>query len=89
MGKRPFESLRILAGQVLREERRAAQPAGRQERAGIVRLADFLLDEAIACGASDLHLEPQAGELRLRLSDTDIRVAEGPEGLLEAACRSC
>ena len=26
-----------------------------------------------------------AGELRLRLSDTDIRVAEGPEGLLEAA----
>lgn len=78
MGKRPFESLRILAAQVLREERRAAQPAGRQERAGIVRLADFLLDEAIACGASDLHLEPQAGELRLR-----VRC----DGLLEEAGR--
>lgn len=32
-----------------------------------------------------LYDRAAAGELRLRLSDTDIRVAEGPEGLLEAA----
>ena len=31
-----------------------------------------------------LYDRAAAGELRLRLSDTDIRVAEGPEGLLEA-----
>ena len=32
-----------------------------------------------------LYDRAAAGELRLRLSDTDIRVAAGPEGLLEAA----
>ena len=32
-----------------------------------------------------LYDRAAAGELRQRLSDTDIRVAEGPEGLLEAA----
>ena len=32
-----------------------------------------------------LYDRAAAGELRLRLSDTDIRVAEGPEGLREAA----
>ena len=32
-----------------------------------------------------LYDRAAAGELRLRLPDTDIRVAEGPEGLLEAA----
>ena len=32
-----------------------------------------------------LYDRAAAGELRLRLSDTDIRVAEGPEGLLLAA----
>lgn len=77
MENRPFEALRILTGQVLREERRA-YPAGRQEKAGIVRLADFLLDEAIAYGASDLHLEPQAEDLRLRVRR---------DGLLEEAGR--
>lgn len=77
MENRPFEALRIMTGQVLREEQRA-YPAGRQEKAGIVRLADFLLDEAIACGASDLHLEPQAEDLRLRIRR---------DGLLEEAGR--
>ena len=32
-----------------------------------------------------LYDRAAAAELRLRLADTDIRVAEGPEGLLEAA----
>ena len=30
-----------------------------------------------------------AADLRVRLADTDIRVASGPEGLLEAACMDC
>ncbi|MDD6383453.1 GspE/PulE family protein [Mitsuokella jalaludinii] len=68
MEQRRMEALRILVGQVIREQRREALPARRepQERRGVVRLADFLIEEAIACGASDMHLEPQEDCLRLR-----------------------
>ena len=55
---------RILVNQCRQEQR---QSSSTQEGAAIVRLANFLLQEAAACNASDLHIEPLGGEVRFRL----------------------
>ena len=48
-------------------ERRAGQPVtGARDPQLVVRLVDALLAEAAARAASDLHLEPEAGFLRVR-----------------------
>jgi type IV pilus assembly protein PilB len=41
-------------------------PATAVESAPIVRLVDVVLADAVRAGASDVHVEPQAGELRIR-----------------------
>jgi type II secretory ATPase GspE/PulE/Tfp pilus assembly ATPase PilB-like protein len=55
----------------------AARPS-----APIIRLVDHLIDEAVAQGASDIHLGPVAGELRVRMRIDGVlrerhRVGEG------------
>lgn len=44
------------------EEEALADEEGRQ----VVKIVNILINEAIASGASDIHLEPQEGHLRLR-----------------------
>ena len=41
--------------------------AGARDGQAVIRLVDAMLAEAVARGASDLHFEPEAGFLRLRL----------------------
>ena len=57
---------RILVNQCRQEQRQNIGPQ-EEKSAAIVRLVDFLLQEAAACNASDLHIEPWGGELRFRL----------------------
>jgi type IV pilus assembly protein PilB len=41
-------------------------PEGNEDDAPVVRLADLLLSDALAKGASDIHIEPQQDGLRVR-----------------------
>lgn len=58
---------RILMNQCLQEQMQAASPQENSKHAAIVRLVDFLLQEAASRRASDLHIEPWSGEVRFRL----------------------
>ncbi len=42
-------------------------PALQQERTPITELGDFILQEAVREGASDVHFEPQEGRVRIRM----------------------
>ncbi|MCR5756818.1 MAG: GspE/PulE family protein [Selenomonas sp.] len=57
---------RILVNECQQELVQAGHRDG-QESGAIVRLVDFLLQEAAGQGASDLHIEPWSGEVRFRL----------------------
>ena len=48
------------------EEIQEETPQGGVEAAPIVRLVDVILADAFRARASDIHIEPQAGELRIR-----------------------
>lgn len=58
---------RILVNQCLQEQMQSANPQENTKHAAIVRLVDFLLQEAARQRASDLHIEPWGGEVRFRL----------------------
>jgi general secretion pathway protein E len=54
-----------------------------------IRLVDLILQRAAECGASDIHLEPCATRLRLRLRiDGVLQEAEAPPAQLAAALAS-
>ncbi len=56
---------RILISQCRQETRQ--KEAGGTENSAIVRLANFLILQALEKQASDLHMEPYGEELRFRL----------------------
>lgn len=58
---------RILVNQCLQEQMQTANSQENTNHAAIVRLVDFLLQEAARRRASDLHIEPWNGEVRFRL----------------------
>ena len=43
------------------------EPMLQQERTPLTELADFVLQEAVRAGASDVHFEPQEGTVRIRM----------------------
>jgi general secretion pathway protein E len=54
-----------------------------------IRLVDLILQRAVECGASDVHLEPYPGRLRLRLRiDGVLQEIEPPPAELAAALAS-
>ncbi len=84
-----LQALNRALGRATIEEARAATPAPRQEEPALeldaspaVRLADALLRDAIAAGASDLHLDPGEHELVVRMRVDGVlqelrRIAKG------------
>ena len=56
----------ILVTQCQREQLEPGINMPEQSNSAIVRLADFLLKQAVKLGASDLHIEPLAQEVRFR-----------------------
>lgn len=56
----------ILLKQCQSEQMVTGIAAAEQSSSAIVRLADFLLNQAAAVGASDLHIEPVGQEVRFR-----------------------
>jgi type II secretory ATPase GspE/PulE/Tfp pilus assembly ATPase PilB-like protein len=56
----------ILVTQCQREQLEPGINMPEQSNSAIVRLANFLLKQAVKLGASDLHIEPLAQEVRFR-----------------------